>query len=183
MLTKTAVIIYTCHFWGQKSVNLSSQLAKKPRQFITSTKRKCQGRESSPSSLPRSHNNRHSNAQAETTAGRKKEKKERHPATRVHGDRTRCLVQVKAVTNHWELSCGGAEVGLIEMNFMVEEDERRRRHLIKPELFYLPFVSTSRGPKFKPVFVCRKPATQAAVWAPRWNKVITLTFYLFFFLV
>lgn len=57
------------------------------------------------------------------------------------------------MTNHWEPSCGGAEVGLIEMNFMVGEDERRRRQLIKRELFYLPFVSTSQGPKFKPVFV------------------------------
>lgn len=57
------------------------------------------------------------------------------------------------MTNRWELSSGGAEVGLIEMNFMVEEDERRRRQLIKPELFYLAFVSTSQGPKFKPVFV------------------------------
>lgn len=74
----------------------------------------------------------------------------------MHGDRTRCLLQVKAVTNDWELSCGGAEVGLIEMNFMVEEDERRRRHLIKRELFYLPLVSTSQGPKFKPVFVWPK---------------------------
>lgn len=74
----------------------------------------------------------------------------------MHGDRTRCLVQVKAVTNHWERSCGGAEVGLIEMNFMVEEDERRRWHLIKRELFYLQFVSTSRGPKFKPLFVWPK---------------------------
>lgn len=74
----------------------------------------------------------------------------------VHGDRTLCLVQVKAVTNHWELGAG-AEVGLIEMNFMVEEDGRRRWHLIKHELFYPLFVSTSWGPKFKPVFVGPKP--------------------------
>lgn len=79
-------------------------------------------------------------------SGQKEEKEERRPA-HVHCERrTRCLAQVKAVTNHWERSSGGAQVGLIEMNFMVGEDERRRRHLIKRELFYLPFVSTSRGP-------------------------------------
>lgn len=56
------------------------------------------------------------------------------------------------MTNHWELGAG-AEVGLIEMNFMVEEDGTRRWHLIKRELFYPLFVSTSWGPKFKAVFV------------------------------
>lgn len=98
-----------------------------------------------------------SSTQAEMTKARGKKKRkgkeERLPGSHVHGDRTRRRAQVTAVTNRWELSSAGAEVGLIEMNFILEEDERRRRQLIRHELFYLPFVSTSPGPKFKPVFV------------------------------
>lgn len=85
-----------------------------PLQFITGTRRKSQGRESSPGLFLLS---------VEVTQEKSKQQHTSKNRTGTHatadGDRTLRLAQVEAVTNHWELGAG-AEVGLIEMNFMVK---------------------------------------------------------------